>query len=178
MESFRSNQTQDYPIGFEEFPRGYIRYLYARSSDSRSSGTEGQDYLAWRYTPHALGFVVCDGVGSSFCGNIAAEYLGNQLIKFLFDVGPTLEELDSASALAEKTMGYLSEWQEGGYRKAESVKLPAGLPPLQLQALQQQRQEHGSETVFACGRLSFGEKFHDVPNMFIVVNCDCCTGNG
>jgi hypothetical protein len=158
MDSFRSNQTQDYPIQFEEFSRGYIRYLYARSADSRASGSEGQDYLAWRHTDTALGFVICDGVGSSFCGNIAAKYLGEQLIKFLFDVGPTLEELGSTSALAEKAMGYLSDWREGGHKLVETVELPKGLPPLQLQALQQLRREQGSETLFVCGRLSFGER--------------------
>jgi hypothetical protein len=156
--TFRTNQSQDYSINFEEFSRGYLRYLYARSGDSRSTGMPGQDYLAWRYRTDALGFVICDGVGSSFCGDIAARYLGDRLLDdLLFDVGPELERAPNKSALAELATKYLNQWKDGGHSELQRVAWPDNLPPLQIQALQQLKEEHGSETVFVCGRLSLRE---------------------
>jgi hypothetical protein len=138
-----------------ELPPCTLRYLYARAGDSRTPSSQGQDYLAWRYAQDVLGFVVCDGVGGSFCGHIAAAYLGEQLLRFVFEVGPTWEAAGDTPALAEQAAHYLNSWRADGQRLVENVILPPNLPALQVQALEQLRQDYGSETMFVAGRLNF-----------------------
>ena len=69
-------QTIETPVTFAPVPNAYVRFAYARSSDSMANQIEGQDYLCFRHNDQRLVFVVADGVGSSFCGNLAARILG------------------------------------------------------------------------------------------------------
>lgn len=155
MESFRSLQSQDTPVQSVELPSCILRFLYARAGDSQACSSQGQDYLAWRYTQGVLGFVVCDGVGGSFCGHVAAAYLGEQLLRFMFEVGPIWEAAADTLALSEQASCYLNSWRADGHRLVEEIVLPPDLPALQMQALEQLRQNHGSETMFVAGRLNF-----------------------
>lgn len=169
MDNFYSFQDRDQEFDYQDFARFDISYLYQRSSDSRTSGTPGQDFLAWNYDKHkdVLGFVICDGVGSSFFGNIAAKYLGNQLLnELIFDFGPALEEeyeirqkstqhnSEILSLIGEKIAGKLNKWKEEGNKLVYAQELPSDLAPMVRTALEQQRQ-YGSEAVFLCGRINF-----------------------
>ena len=63
--------------------QAYVRFAYSRSSDSMASQIEGQDYLCFRHNDQKLVFIIADGVGSSFCGNLAARILGDNLLDWL-----------------------------------------------------------------------------------------------
>ncbi|MCC6905159.1 MAG: hypothetical protein IT326_04890, partial [Anaerolineae bacterium] len=97
----RIPQNIETPASFVPVPNAYVRYAYSRSSDSMASQIEGQDYLCFQHNDQKLDFVVCDGVGSSFCGNLAARILGDNLLEWLWlqDV----PRMGSGSALAEAT---------------------------------------------------------------------------
>ena len=156
MIPYQCDQNGDIRLTYTQSSLLWLRYMYQRSSESRTNGQPGQDYLVWRYKEQddekILGFAICDGVGGSFCGEVAAQYLGNKLINdFIFPVGYTLERL-SISEVKEETINYLLKWKEAGHNEVEKRPLPADIPPMLKQALEQQRQ-YGSEAVFVCGRL-------------------------
>lgn len=150
---FDSKQADDSWLTFVEGDRWLVRYLYSRSAESRASGSEGQDYLIWNHLGDSLIFVVCDGVGSSFCGNIAAGFLAKKLIELLDDSGPKMDKM-SESDLKEHALKYLNRWQAEGNDLVEQEVIQAPPGSLMEKALEQQRREQGSETVFVCGRLS------------------------
>ncbi len=153
---FASDQSRDCPLGYGETPKAYLRYLFARSYESRTGAGKGQDYLAWQeFDDRTLGFVICDGVGSSFCGNIAAEYLAGRLLNTFLNprLGPPLD-LQQESGIQEQISFYLRDWQREGQAIVDREPIPAELPQLIQDALAQQKQEHGSETLFVCGRIS------------------------
>ena len=66
-----------------------IRYTYFRSSETRAHDEIGQDYLIFKLDPDKLVFCLCDGVSQSFYGDLAARYLGDHIIDWLWDL-PTL----------------------------------------------------------------------------------------
>jgi serine/threonine protein phosphatase PrpC len=61
-----------------------VRYAYARSKDAVEAKIRGEDYLVFRIDPQRLGFAVCDGVGSSFFGGLAAQIVGESLLEWLW----------------------------------------------------------------------------------------------
>jgi serine/threonine protein phosphatase PrpC len=61
-----------------------IRYLYSRSSESQTANVLGQDTLRFRYSDNKIVFAVCDGVGQSFNGQLASQFLGDNLVKWLW----------------------------------------------------------------------------------------------
>ncbi len=127
-----------------------ITYLYTRSNESRTHNTEGQDYLTFSHNEYAVSFAVCDGVGQSFCGNLAAKFLGDELVRWLDKTKLGLDE----SGQAQQLTGLLKELTTPGQEKIQTYPLPEDTPPLVQQALEGQR-GYGSETMFVCGRLEF-----------------------
>jgi hypothetical protein len=165
LSNFFTRQIEDQDIVSQEFERFRIRYLYYRSSETRMSPkpqeTPGQDYLAWMYRKDldTLGFVVCDGVGSSFCGDIAARYLGGKLLSdLIFEKGPLLEKVGGAAAMSDYVPRYLRDYVVDSQVLVNQREISADLPDIVRNALLKTRDEHGSESVFACGWLSFQEK--------------------
>jgi hypothetical protein len=156
MNVFRSVPMEDSPVCARDLPAGYLRYLVARSSDSHAANIEGQDYLAWFSEGDGFCFVICDGVGSSFCGNIAARYLGERLLAFITNRGAASLSQHDARGVSTETQEYLQECQPRGNQLVAEVRLPDETPALLREALEQTRREHGSEAVFACGRLNLG----------------------
>jgi hypothetical protein len=133
-------------------PVGTALYLYIRSADSINAQTVGQDYLTFRYEGPDLAFAVCDGVGQSFMGDLAARILGDELINWLWSLDqkpPDAQVFSSAVAQALNAMTATSAQQVADY------ELPPGLPPILKQALEMQRQ-YGSESMFVAGRLALG----------------------
>ena len=56
-----------------------VDYLFNRSSDSYINNVDGQDYFIFHDGEDKLCFVLCDGVGQSYCGQLAAKFLGDYL---------------------------------------------------------------------------------------------------
>jgi hypothetical protein len=131
-------------------PFGTALYLYARSVDSVHAGTTGQDYLTFRYAPDNLAFAVCDGVGQSFMGDLAARLLGDGLVDWLWeqDTAPP-----GADAFSERVREALDALAGDTADAVAAFRLPPGLPPLLRQALENQR-AYGSESMFVAGRIA------------------------
>jgi hypothetical protein len=146
----RLPQRSETPLTSLSTPFGTAMYLYARSNDSVHAQTVGQDYLAFRYDPLNLAFAVCDGVGQSFMGDLAARLLGEGLIEWLWALDTQPESTESFSQATGDALNALTV--EAGPEVA-AFNLPASLPPILVQALEMQR-DYGSESMFVAGRLA------------------------
>lgn len=129
-----------------------ISYLFARSNESQVAGIEGQDYIVFKYNQQKICFVVCDGVGSSFCGNLAAKFLGDALVDFLWQLNIHFDH-QSLSLIITK---FLNELTAKSQEWISDYPLPVHLSELVKAALNNQRQ-YGSESMFVCGRLIIPE---------------------
>ncbi len=146
----RVPQTIETGVSFVSVPGAYIRYAYSRSSDSMSSQIEGQDYLCFQHNDQRLVFVVCDGVGSSFCGNLAARILGDGLLEWLWAL--EVAYLGGAMALSEAASSYLNRLQKQAQHEVAAYQIPDEISGLVRQALEAQR-AYGSEAIFAAARI-------------------------
>jgi hypothetical protein len=152
IRSQRIPQRIETPVSFLTTPGAYVRYAYSRSADSMSSRTEGQDYLCFQYHDQRLVLVVCDGVGSSFCGNLAARLLGDGLLEWLWSVD--MMYLSGAEALSEAAASALNRLQKSVKHEVEEYSIPSSIPALIKQALESQR-AYGSEAVFVAARIDY-----------------------
>lgn len=127
------------------------RLLYVRGREAGARGLPSQDYavLAHREAPDALCFCVCDGVGSSYFGGFAAQFLARRIVSWLA-VLDTLVPARAAATLARA----LDAWAGEAH-----LALPAVMPsvedsgPIVREVLDEMRAEYGSETVFLAGRV-------------------------
>ena len=129
-----------------------FRYAYARARESREADDRGQDSLVIRSAPGSLAFCLCAGVSQSFYGDLAARFLGEALVEWLWDdefAGLPID--DVRAVLTERLEGAT----DAGTDLVRQQQFPAGLPSLVQQVLEEKRCL-GSETVFACGRLDVG----------------------
>jgi hypothetical protein len=126
------------------------RYAYARSSDSREAGDPGQDYLLFRYDDTRLVFALCDGVSQSFFGEIAAYFLGNKLVRWLWQgLPPGMSATELASAISTLLDNLTSPATEF----VRAYPLPKNIPPMLNDVLEGKR-ALGSETTFICGEIA------------------------
>src|ERR1035438_9437470 len=79
-----ANERQ--PLERLSVPPGMVRLLLDRSLESASRDEPTQDYLVIEHSPARLSFAVTDGVGSSFVGELAAQFLARRVAKWLFDL--------------------------------------------------------------------------------------------
>ncbi len=142
-------QDTETPLTPLKTPVGTVLYLYVRSADSVSSRTVGQDYVAFRYGAASLAFAVCDGVGQSFMGDLAARLLGDHLVSWLWSASRPSD----ADAFSRQVTESLNEAAIASAHHVSAYQLPDHLPPILVQALEMQRQ-YGSEAMFVAGRLS------------------------
>lgn len=166
----RSIQKTDIPIKCGQLGYGktselglLLRYMYYRSSESRSSTDPdlaiGQDYLDWAYYPStdSFDFVVCDGVGQSYLGNIASEFLGLKLMDWLKNTGVSLvktaKKNERTDGLGEILVKEILSWQQEANQRVNESHLPQSLPAMVQSALEGIRTNHGSESVFVCGHV-------------------------
>lgn len=152
IRNHRVPQTIETPVTFVMAPGAYIRYAYSRSNDSMASWLEGQDYLCFQHNDQRLVLAICDGVGSSFCGQLAARILGDSLLEWLWSVDITY--INGASALGEAAKGVINRLQKQAQYEVEAYQMPQQMSPLVRQALESQR-TYGSETVFAGVRIDY-----------------------
>ncbi len=131
---------------------GTALVLYSRSNDSIDADVVGQDYLVFKHGPGDLTFAVCDGVGQSFMGDLAASLLGDAMIEWLW----TIERPADAEAFRVQVTGYLNALIKETGPKVEAYRLPPALPPILVQALEMQR-KYGSESMMVAGRVCVKE---------------------
>jgi hypothetical protein len=145
-------QDAETPLTALETTFGTALYFYARSGDSIDNATVGQDYVTYRYGKTDLAFAVCDGVGQSFMGELAARILGEGLIDWLWQIGAP----DNTDSFADDATEALNKLTETSAKEIASFLLPMHLPPMVVQALEMQRR-YGSESMFVAGRLALGD---------------------
>ena len=148
------SQDEEMPVRSARFDHICVDYTYARSNDSQHSNQPGQDYLEFIGGTSSQGnpkfvFAVCDGVGSSFMGHIAAQKVGECLCERLW--GKQSEVLPGHN-LATNLAETLKQLTEKVNKEIQDFQLPDDLPSLARSALEKQR-IYGSETMFVCGRL-------------------------
>ncbi len=146
----RVRQNTETPLTTLIAPFGTALYLYARSADSVSAGVIGQDYVTFRYDETNVAFAVCDGVGQSFMGDLAARLLGEGLVNWLWALDERPESAEAFSAAVGQSLDALAQQTAP---EVAAYKLPPTLPGLVVQALEMQR-AYGSESMFVAGRLA------------------------
>jgi len=151
---------QDQDTGIQQRAEGSfrLRYLYARSSDTGRAREPGQDYIAVRYDRQRLAFALCDGVSQSFYGDLAARFLGDALVEWLW--GTLSPSEFGEQDIRELLGGYLLELTPEATELVRAVALAEDTPPLLREVLEQKR-SLGSETTFVCG--SIGMPGPDLP---------------
>jgi hypothetical protein len=128
------------------------RWTYRRSADSQRSGAVGQDFLTFRHTADRFVFALCDGVGQSFFGEIAAQVVGSSLVDWLWSALPRDADDDDADgetaggALRGGLTGHLADLTETGTRIVDLHELPADLQPMLATVLEQKRSEGSAST--------------------------------
>ena len=130
----------------------HVRLLSVRSQEAQTQELANQDYaqVYIQSDGSSLCFCVCDGVGSSYKGDFAAQYLAKCLIQWM----QTLMDLQvQASAHAAQFDAQLNLWAHAAQEQLRQVAIPPNTPALVREVLEELRDTYGSETVFLCGRI-------------------------
>jgi hypothetical protein len=144
------DQAHAYPLTRMRLLPGMVRYMYERSRDSKVNHEPGQDFLTFRYAGSRLAFAVCDGVSGSFLGHLAARFLGEHLVTWLWEQPSPI----STDGLRRELPRYLVELVGPAGHFIETYPLPNDLPPL-VRDILEERRAYGSEAMFVCGRIDW-----------------------
>jgi hypothetical protein len=94
-------------------------------------------------------FALCDGVGESFIGNVAAQFLGDDLVGWMAQRLPrAFDQAQTRTALTD----HLVSLTRAATERILSERLPADLPSMVLNVLRE-KQAFGSESTFVTGRI-------------------------
>ena len=160
MTIIESEQSRE--IRLTEFTRGpfVLRFLSYRKSEDAALNLRSEDYIVSELTPEKAIFGLCDGVGSSFYGNLGSQLLGEILLSWLEKVPlPGNISLDKAQALSAWLGTITSELTSELNDKvtfATSViqrKEITSQDELVRLAEITQRDDFGTQSNFACGIL-------------------------
>lgn len=83
IESEQSKDTQLTQIARGPF---ILRYASYRKGEDAKLGLRSEDYIVSKLTPGQAIFGLCDGVGSSFYGNIGSQFLGETILNWLGNI--------------------------------------------------------------------------------------------
>lgn len=129
-----------------------VRLCSVRCQESQVGAAPNQDYarVVFDDRTSSLSFCVCDGVGGSYLGNFAARYLAIRLTDYLLTL-PSIPRNPRKVALALRKQ--LKLWAEEAHSKLSLAALPPASSALEREILAEQRDQHGSATVFFGGRV-------------------------
>ncbi|MGN4423113.1 hypothetical protein ACTFQN_04515 [Bacillus cereus group sp. MYBK30-1] len=136
------------------------RYSYVRAKETQDLNESGQDFIAFQDTGTRFIFVLCDGVGMSFHGEIAAKFLGMKLLN-LFETFQEKEQ-DISLLLNEE----LEKWKEEGAEEVRAFQLPEETPWLLRDVLEEKRRK-GSEAMFIAGKIELIPNQDEVQVMIV-----------
>ena len=128
----------------------HCRFAYCPSEESRDSANLGQDALVIRATPSKLAFCLCDGVGQSFFGNLAATAVSRWLVDYFWNQPVDLITADGLSQAFAEALPALSQ-------DIDDFPIPEGTPIVFAEVLEEMRQ-HGSETMYVGGLVSWPDE--------------------
>jgi hypothetical protein len=147
---------------------------YRRSTDFDRTNQPGQDYAIVRGGYGSVVGVVADGVSQSFYGHLAAQFVAEQLLEFLWEwreTPPSTRQLNCV----------LRDFERQFKTGIDGYLLPAHLQPLQRAALEQTRDQAGSQAVFAAFVLNAEARslrLFEVGDAVAVVHCARGDTNG
>ncbi|WP_234879558.1 hypothetical protein [Bacillus mycoides] len=122
------------------------RYSYVRAKETQDLNESGQDFLSFQVNGTSFIFVLCDGVGMSFQGEIAAKFLGMKLLN-LFEIFSETKQ-DISILLNEQ----LEKWKEEASEEIRTFQLPEETSWLLRDVLEEKR-KLGSEAMFIGGKI-------------------------
>ncbi|GAB6931379.1 hypothetical protein JCM10914A_53620 [Paenibacillus sp. JCM 10914] len=146
---YESKQTADEPV-MTISDAFTCRYAYGRAAESVRLSEKGQDYVAFSMDEDICHFVLCDGVGLSYRGDIASRMLGQGLMKWL----DTRQDLTSVSL--ERKLQNLTLTTN---RELSELTLDSATPKL-LREVLEEKQRLGSEAMYICGRIILPSRTH------------------
>ena len=160
----RVSQTTETPVTSAKWGASWYRYAYTRATQSRDIQDPGQDYLVIRNDRRKFAVALCDGVSQSYFGGIAARFLGDRLIDWLWD----LENPGDQRAVTSALNAYLRELTLAA---SDEIEFPARageseLSPMMRDVLEETR-SGGSESMFVGGRLELPSPA--LPNGLVLV---------
>ena len=158
MTIIESEQSRE--VKLTEIARGpfVLRYLSYRKSEDAALDLRSEDYIVSEINPEKTIFGLCDGVGSSFYGNIGSQILGEILLNWLGKVPvPSnfeLEKSQTSNKWLDKLTAELTSELNGRTSFATSViqkkELSSQNEMVRL-AESTQRDDFGTQSNFACG---------------------------
>jgi len=146
-------QDRETPVRVERDLNFAWRYAYARAAETRAVGDQGQDYLTLCHDERIFSFALCDGVTLSFYGDLAARFLGNALMDWLWNGLPAT--LD-AEAIRLALVAHLHAITTPATELVQNHPLPQDIP-IMLQEVLERKRVVGSESTFICGRVDLSD---------------------
>jgi len=126
-----------------------FRFAADRSKDSIINNQPGQDYLAFSDAYNHLCFVVCDGVGQSFFGDLGSRIIGEELLSWLEGL---VQNSYATIEFEESLSTYLLSIQARAREQVSNYLLPDDLPDLHKEVLEEKR-ILGTQSMFIGGRI-------------------------
>ncbi|WP_166244900.1 protein phosphatase 2C domain-containing protein [Paenibacillus turpanensis] len=148
--TYRTNPHTDAELRQYRDASFLCRYGALRSGEARQYGEPGQDYLTFAADGQAFWFVMCDGVGLSFRGELAAQLLGDSLLNWGAEL--ELARAGSEAELAASLTERLQQLSERACREVGQSPIPEDAPPMLREVLEEKRSS-GSEAMFVCGKV-------------------------
>jgi serine/threonine protein phosphatase PrpC len=134
------------PLAYERCGPFAWRYAYQRSADARKSSSVGQDAVAYRASEDRFAIALCDGVGNSFLGEIAASFLANELMTLLWELKQSPESVDD---LRFRLGAQLQELTSKARGIVDGAQLPRSLPAIAAEAMERKRVSGSQSTLVA-----------------------------
>lgn len=146
---YKMSQRTDVSLRRKRDASFLCRYAAVLSPEARAYGERCQDYLTVAAADGAVRFAVCDGVGLSYRGDLAARLLGDGLLAWLAK-RPPLDAAENAAALAADFRKHLDRLAEEASLRVKRSRIPKNAPELLREVLQENKRQ-GSEAMFVCG---------------------------
>ena len=147
-------QHKETPITYLSIGNFHFRYAYERSLEAKENNVKGEDSLFIQTNGSRFVFVLCDGVGQSFFGGLAARVLGEKLGTWFFNLDLNAEAYELKTALLNKLILLANETTSS----VQSYPIPDNFPEIVKIALGDIRDSHGSESTFVAGVIDIDKK--------------------
>lgn len=157
MAIIESEQSKE--VKLTDLSRGpfVLRFLSYRKSEDAKLNLRSEDYIVSELNNDKAIFVLCDGVGSSFYGNIGSQILGETVLKWLSKIQPPnivfLEKSESIKQwIGMLTNGLTAELKQKTVLATSIIqkKNISNQDELSRLAETTQRDDFGTQSNFAC----------------------------
>lgn len=156
-------QDTDIAPRHDDTPLASLLLTTIRSQEAAAGGLSNEDYITYRHDEQHLTLVVCDGVGQSFFGELAARHLGDKLLDWLWALPPG--STADGKKQAERLFNNLHSWTEAATALVNEYTLPKSKNNTLLQKALERKRKYGSACVFACAHIEVAEVAPDSNNL-------------